>query len=207
MRIIGQRVADVTPITYRDLIRLVSRGARTCYNSFDKAGTREAEEKFIQGLIKAGHESVIEPVTLSVEIVTSRSTQNQLVRHRHASFSVASQRYCNFATDKYGNEVEFIKPIGLKDEDTWEEAIAKAESSYMALIKSGNPPEVSRAVLPQCTATRMCMSANIREWRHIFKMRCDKTAQAEVRSLMRNVLNTFLFKYPCFFIDLRELGQ
>ena len=185
MRIVEQRVADVTPIIYWDMVNTVSRCARTCYNSYDKAGTREDEERFIKGLIKAGHESVLEPITLSVELVTSRSTQNQLVRHRHASFGVMSQRYCNYHNkEKYSDGVTFIKPVGLKDEDTWLEAIANAESSYMALIKGGNPPEVARAVLPQCTATRMCMSANIREWRHIFKMRCDKRAQEEVRSLM-----------------------
>lgn len=203
MNIVEQQVVNITPLPYVDMVHIVSKCARTCYDSQNKVISFGGEEKFIQGLIKVGHESVIEPITMSVEMITSRSTQNQLVRHRHASFGVMSQRYCNYHNEeKYPDGVAFIRPKGLKNESTWRQAVQATESAYMALIESGEPPEVARAVLPQCTATQMFMSANIREWRHIFKLRCDKRAQSDVRELMQELLTIFKEEYPCFFKDL-----
>lgn len=131
---------------------------------------------------------------------------SQLTRHRIGiAFSVASQRYCDYSTERFNHEVPIIKPNGLDEKNytTWYKSVWESEQAYMDLVENGLKPEVARSVLPQCTATTVVMTANIREWRHIFKMRAlNAHAQSDIRELMCKTLKLFHENYPCFFEDL-----
>lgn len=79
-----------------------------------------------------------------------------------------------------------------------------AETAYLELLDKGCKPETARAVLPTCLATSVVCSANIREWRHIFEMRCDKHAQSDIRFVMLDLLKQFYVRYGIFFEDLYQ---
>lgn len=204
MKIVNQSIELLTKTPYEDAVRLVEEAGRTCYKSESK-GTVEGAEKFIRGIIKRGHESVIEHFTITVRVITDRGTTHQIVRHRLASYSQESTRYCNYSKDKFGNEITVIKPNF--DEDSlnyknWKSCCEDSEIAYLHLLGDGATPEQARAVLPTCLKTELVMTMNTREWRHFLKMRLDKAAQKEIRDLAQMILDQFKEKYPVFFEDM-----
>ena len=128
----------------------------------------------------------------------------QLTRHRLLSFAIESARYCNYNSKKFDHNVKFIKPKELSDDnfEVWEQSCKQAELTYFKLINLGAKPEVARSVLPMSLATTMIVSGNIREWRHVIELRCDKHAQEDIRSIMREALKLLYKHYPVFFEDL-----
>ena len=159
----------------------IERAGRTCYQS-DVQPERAAG--FCRRLIARGHESVLEHCSLSVRIVCDRATSHQLVRHRLASFSQESQRYV-----KHTERLRVIEPPGLTADQRqiWLNAMGSAHAAYQEMIRAGCAPEDARSVLPNATCTELVMSANLREWRHVFSVRCDGHAQRPVRELMQSL--------------------
>lgn len=204
MKIVDQSIEVLTKTPYEDAVSLVEEAGRTCYKSETK-GTVEGAEKFIRGIIKRGHESVIEHFTITVRVITDRGTTHQIVRHRLASYSQESTRYCNYSKDKFGNEITVIKPNFNEDSlnyKNWKACCEDSEIAYLHLLGDGATPEQARAVLPTCLKTELVMTMNAREWRHFLKMRLDKAAQKEIRDLSQMILDQFKEKYPVFFEDI-----
>lgn len=204
MKIVDQSIEVLTKTPYEDAVSLVEEAGRTCYKSETK-GTVEGAEKFIRGIIKRGHESVIEHFTITVRVITDRGTTHQIVRHRLASYSQESTRYCNYSKDKFGNEITVIKPNFNEDSlnyKNWKACCEDSEIAYLHLLGDGATSEQARAVLPTCLKTELVMTMNTREWRHFLKMRLDKAAQKEIRDLSQMILDQFKEKYPVFFEDI-----
>jgi thymidylate synthase (FAD) len=82
-------------VAFADAMALLEAAGRTCYKS-EPGKTPESRDKFVGGIIRRGHLSVIEHVSLTVRIICSRSCSHQLVRHRIAAYSQESQRYCDY---------------------------------------------------------------------------------------------------------------
>lgn len=194
------------------ILKTIERAARTCYKSENKISDGSAE-KVIKTCIGNGHESVLEHEKITVRIITDRGVTHELVRHRVASYSQESTRYCNYTNDKFGNELTFVVPVGLElhnldNSDTtdlrivWEDAMVKAEQSYMHLINLGAKPELARGVLPTDVKTEIIVTMNIREWRHFFKLRCDKAAHPNIRYIATYMLIEFYKQLPCLFVDI-----
>lgn len=162
---------------------------------------------FRDKIISIKYVGVEDVYDLEMEAPYHNYVANGIVVHN----CVASQRYCNYATERFNHEVPFIKPLGLsKDHEAmWRIAMLDAEQAYMDLVEAGEKAEVARSVLPQCTATTVVMTANLREWRHIFKMRAlNNHAQVDIRELMLSTLKLFHENYPCFFEDLyNQMGE
>ena len=195
MRIVKPSVSIESNISYNEALRIVENATRVCYKSEDKIKEGSAE-KLIKGVIKAKHLGCIEHVSLTVKFICDRACSHQLVRHRLMSFNQKSQRYCK------EDNLEVIKPEGLKNTAIWLESCRQAENAYAELIRRGEKPEVARGVLPNSTATEIYATANLREWRHFFELRCDKTAQKDIRMLALELLCQMFEKYPVFFEDL-----
>ena len=195
MRIIKPSVSIESNISYNEALRVVENATRVCYKSEDKIKEGSAE-KLIRGIIKAKHFGCIEHVSLTVKFICDRACSHQLVRHRLMSFNQKSQRYCK------EDNLEVIKPDGLKNTAIWLESCRQAENAYAELIRRGEKPEVARGVLPNSTATEIYATANLREWRHFFELRCDRTAQKDIRMLALELLCQMFEKYPVFFEDL-----
>lgn len=175
-----------------ELLRKIEDIGRVSYRSWDKDPGGDKAADFVRSLIKRGHESVLEHVSLSAYIVCDRGVSHELVRHRIASFTQESTRYCNYANDKFGNELTFISPAEYMTEThyhIWLDAMQKAEEEYLTLIKDGASPQIARSVLPNSLATHVVMTANLREWRHFFKLRCSKNAHPQMREIACMLLN------------------
>jgi len=188
----------------QNVMETLERAARTCYKSEDKIADGSAE-KLIAALIKNGHHSVLEHVNISVRIITDRAVTHELVRHRLASYSQESTRYVKY------DDVEVIRPVWFDDLsefdssiNTWKSAMMVTENHYRYLIERGWRPEQARTVLPNSLKTEIFVTANVREWRHIFKLRCSKKAHPQIRVLMLNMLKEFVREWPVLFNDIAE---
>lgn len=195
MEVIKSSVELVNPMPYKEALNITELATRVCYKSEDKMKEGSAE-KLIKGIIKSKHFGCLEHVNLTVKFICDRACSHQLVRHRLMSFNQKSQRYCK------EDNLEVIKPEGLENTSLWLESCRQAENAYAELIRRGEKPEVARGVLPNSTATEIYATANIREWRHFFELRCDKTAQKDIRMLALELLCQMFEKYPVFFEDL-----
>ncbi|MDR1600090.1 MAG: FAD-dependent thymidylate synthase [Oscillospiraceae bacterium] len=183
----------------------IEMAGRVCYKSEDRV-TDSSGPGFVRRMIRSGHESVIEHVSLSVRVVCDRGVSHEWVRHRIASYSQESTRYCNYGKDKFGNEVTFIRP-SFWAEDTaqyrlWKDAMGHAEDAYLGLLKSGASPQEARGALPNSVKTELIATMNLREWRHFFKLRADKAAHPQMRQLAEPMLWRFRLLLPCVFDDI-----
>lgn len=181
--------------------------ARTCYKSEDKI-SQGSSEAFLARLIKSGHESVIEHISVTVRLVCDRGVSHEIVRHRLCSFSQESTRYANYSKEKFGSEITVIKPYFWKEGGdrykVWESAMAACERAYLSLIESGAKAQEARSVLPNSLKTDIIVTANIREWRHIFKLRCSKASHPQMREIMLPLLAAFHDRLPVLFGELFE---
>lgn len=190
-----------------EIYRHLELAARTCYKSEDKI-TQGSAAQFLQRLVKSGHESVIEHVSISVRIVCDRGVTHELVRHRLCSFSQESTRYANYSKEKFGSEITVIRPFFWKEASdsysTWQTAMEACEKAYLDLIKGGAKAQEARSVLPNSLKTDIIITANIREWLHIFNLRCSKASHPQMREIMLPLLDEFHTRLPVLFEALHE---
>ena len=194
---------DIQLVNYKykdpmDLLQDIERIGRVCYKSEHRI-TSSSAAPFVRNIIARGHESVLEHISITVRFVTDRAIANELVRHRIAAYSQESTRYCN-----YKDKIEFIYPKNVSDGQLQliMQACAYAESTYQALIANGATPEIARDVLPLCTKTELIATYNLREWRHILRLRTDKAAHPKMRELMQTLLQFFQGLVPIIFDDI-----
>lgn len=184
---------------YEKMLYLVEQAGRVCYNS-NSPLNKESGEQFVKKLINWGHESVLEHVSLSFVIETDRATANQIVRHRLLSFSQQSQRYV-----KYDN-ISCLIPEGVeKYSDEYcvmTNLFKEIETRYKQLLEMGLKAEQARCILPQATHTQIVVSGNMREIRHVLKLRCDKAAQPDIRRVAIGMLDLIYRRYPAFVEDI-----
>jgi len=167
----------------------IELAGRTCYKSEDKI-TQDSAEKFVKMLKNRNHHAMLEFGWMMVRFITNRGVTHELVRHRLCSFAQESTRYVD-----YQEEMEFIKPVwcNLKldetqnyhfDEWCFIQACSEAEGRYKELRDVGWRPEQAREVLPNSLKTEIVVGANLREWMHIFNLRCSPKAHPQMKALM-----------------------
>ncbi|MFR9279769.1 FAD-dependent thymidylate synthase [Levyella massiliensis] len=205
MQIISPSVEILGNPDPRQMLRNMEAAGRVCYKS--EANIKEnTAGPFLRRLVQSGHESVIEHEKLSVKIICDRGVTHEIVRHRIASYSQESTRYCNYTKDKFGNELTFIKPLFWDEGDTcytlWKEQMASIEKGYFALIEAGATPEEARSVLPNSLKTEIVVTMNMREWRHFFRLRGSKAAHPQIREIVRLLLPKFRELLPDLFEDI-----
>lgn len=205
MRIIEPSFEILDEINGEELLKKIEKVGRVCYKSESNI-TQDSASKFITNIIKSGHESVIEHEKVSVRIICDRGVTHEIVRHRIASYSQESTRYCNYANEKFGRELTLIKPI-FWDEDSeeymcWFETMQKIEDSYNFLIEKGVKPQEARSLLPNSLKTEIIVTMNLREWRHFFKLRTSLRAHPQMREIACAILDEFKKKIPVVFDDI-----
>jgi len=191
------------PEDHDDIISLIEKAARACYQSQDKMGEGTAGP-LIRKLIAKGHESVIEHCSATVCYTVSRAIANELERHRLASYSQESTRYCAFDKGKFNSEITCIDPpeASAQFRNMYIHHMKQCESVYLRARKKYVPAEEARDLLPLGLKTELYMTANLREWRHIFKVRCARAAHPHVRILMRQIFIEFRDRLPDVFGDI-----
>lgn len=190
MNIIKPSFEILTPLN-RDMLKHIEIAGRTCYKSECNI-TDDSSSKFVQRLNEIKHESVLEHCSVTVKFIHSRSFLAQITRHRLMSFSVESQRFCSYNKDKFDNQITVIQPVWRNQRpysfngcyDEWCDSMRDAESCYFRLLNKGLKPQEARGVLPNDTKTEIVMTGNLRNWKHIFRLRTDSHADPEMRRLM-----------------------
>lgn len=187
------------------ILKSIELMGRVCYKSEDRI-TDESASAFVAQLLNSGHESVIEHEKISVKIICDRGVSHEIVRHRIASYSQESTRYCNYSKDKFGNELTFIKPLFWTSDSEefklWEKVMLGIEESYNALIAMGAKPEQARSILPNSLKTEIVVTMNLREWRHFFKLRTSLKAHPQMREIAIPLLDEFKNLIPVVFDDI-----
>ena len=206
MKIINASYRIETPIYGEELLKSIEKAGRTCYKSEDRI-TEESAKSFVQKLIERGHESVLEHESITVRFICDRGISHEIVRHRLASYSQESTRYCNYSGDRFGSELTFIRPCFLMGKPwaycAWDNAMGFAENVYFDLLSDGCTPQEARSVLPNSIKTEVVMTANLREWRHFLKLRTAKAAHPQMRELTVPLLHELQERIPIVFDDIQ----
>ena len=205
MKIIEASVELINPPTYDELLSRIEVAGRVCYKSEDKI-TDDSAVKFVRGIIKRGHEAVLEHGNLTVKIICDRGVSHEIVRHRLAAYCQESTRYCNYSQEKFGTEITVIKPRFFEENtpawNMWKGAMERCETAYFDLLNEGCSPQEARSVLPNSLKTEVVMTADIREWRHFLKLRCAPAAHPQMREVACTLLRVLRISYPVFFEDI-----
>jgi len=216
MRIIEQSY-EILSLPNHPIIS-IEQAARTCYKSEDKI-TLTSGFFLVQQLIDRKHHAMLEFEDITVKLITDRGVSHEMVRHRLCSFAQESTRYV-----RYGGDMEFIKPTWIEygispaQNDfilpsdipykkkvaitTFVESVYGSSIDYLRLLNNGLSPQDARTVLPNALKTEIVVKANLREWRHIFDLRCSKAAHPQIRALLLPLLKELSTKIPVIFDDL-----
>lgn len=205
MRIIKPGIQFITPINGDVILKRLEECGRVCYKSEGKI-TDDSAPKFVAGIIKRGHEAVLEHCSFTVKFICDRGVSHEIVRHRLASYCQESTRYCNYSKGDFNGEITVIEPCYLNKGtfayDEWEKACKRAEEAYFNLLNWGLSPQEARAVLPNSLKTEVVMTANVREWRHFLKLRSSKAAHPQMREVATQLLKELQRLVPVCFDDI-----
>lgn len=203
MQIIDQsyRIIKFNPV---EDINDICVGICECYKT---PMPRSFEDRcsLVKRVVNRGHESVLEHSLMSVEFTTNRGVTHEFVRHRHTGYSQESTRYCNYSTDRFGNELTFIDNSRIKgtpQHRKWLLHLKDTEDLYFDMLEDFTPNE-ARDILPNALKTTLLVSTSFREWRSIFKLRLDKAAHYQFRELITPLFEEVKKELPCIFEDIK----
>lgn len=207
MKIVKPGFEILTPIDSDTILKHIEACGRTCYKSEHKV-THDSCYGFVKTIIRRGHEAVLEHFNISVRFICDRGVSHEIVRHRLASYCQESTRYCNYGNEQFNSEITVIEPLffeeGTEAYNAWYAAMHDAETHYFDLLEWGCTPQEARAVLPNSLKTEVVMTANLREWRHFFKLRCAPAVHPQMREIATPLLRTLQKKLPIVFDDISE---
>lgn len=205
MKIISPSFEIMSLVDGKAVLNHIEKCGRVCYKSEDKI-TETSAAAFVAGIIKQGHEAVLEHFNITVKFICDRGVSHELVRHRLASYCQESTRYCNYSKDGFGREITVIRPVFLAEGtpgwDIWRDTCRCAEDAYFDMLTFGCSPQEARSVLPNSLKTEVVMTANLREWRHFFKLRTAPAAHPQMREVAIPLLRRMQELVPVVFDDL-----
>lgn len=205
MKIIKAGFHVLSPVNGAEILKSIEQAGRVCYKSEDKIVDGSAE-KFVAEIIKRGHEAVLEHQSITIKFIVDRGVSHEIVRHRLAAYCQESTRYCNYSKGQFGEEITVIEPCfwskNSEEYQLWFKCMKYAEEMYLQLIHAGATPQEARSVLPNSLKTEVVMTANLREWRHFFKLRTAPTAHPQMREVAIALLKEFQRMAPVIFDDI-----
>lgn len=205
MKVIEPKISLEQEIDSNRIMEHIEKAGRVCYKSENKI-EKDSAEKFITSILNRGHESVIEHISLTFKIICDRGVSHEIVRHRIASYSQESTRYCNYSDEKFGRELTFIRPCFWKEEtdeyELWKKTMVQLENVYNELIEKGVKPQEARSILPNSLKTEIYVTMNLREWRHFLKLRTNPAAHPQMREVAVMILEELHTRLPVFFKDI-----
>ncbi|MFQ6882767.1 FAD-dependent thymidylate synthase [Clostridium sp.] len=205
MKVVEPNIVFEDNLDGEKILKKLEKIGRVCYKSENKI-TDQSAENFIRAIIERGHESVIEHISVSIRVICDRGVTHEIVRHRIASYSQESTRYCNYSDNKFGEELTFIKPCFWNEDDEkfsiWLETMKYIEDNYLKLIKNGSKAQEARSILPNSLKSEIVITMNLREWRHFLTLRTSKAAHPQMREIANIILTEFKSKIPVIFDDI-----
>ena len=226
MRLIAPSVEILDFPDKAHIFQKLETAARTCYQSDGKTqlcpickgqGSVECAEcsecqglgtltgrSLLERIIKRGHHSVLEHVSMTVRVICDRGVTHEFVRHRvGVAFSQESTHFCNYCNDSFGNEIKVIIPSFWAEDDpryrVWLRAMQHAEEAYMELIQLGAIAKQARTVLPNSLKAELIVTGNVRAWRHFFSLRAVPTAHPQMQEIACMIQKEFQQRVPVLF--------
>lgn len=205
MKIVSSGYKIISPFSGEDVLKHIELCGRTAYQSEDKI-TDESAKSFIERIMRNKHQSVIEHFSVTVKVICDRGVSHEIVRHRLASYTQESTRYCNYSKGKYGNEITVIRPSFFRDNTPeyleWLKVMEQCEESYMNLLARGHSPQEARSVLPNSLKTAIVVTMNLRNWHHFFELRTAPDAHPQMREIAIPMCQDFKSRVPVMFDDI-----
>lgn len=169
----------------------------------EKSLAKMGDRDIIRRWIAQGHESMVEMVDATFLVTCSRVVSHELVRHRLASFQQESQRYVRYDEEE-PDELFFLPPemdptAALIATEAYHQSLV----AYKKLKSLGVKSQVARYVLPNATRTRIVVKANLREWRHILRLRMHSAAQPEMQVIANLIHDELVVLFPEVFSDIK----
>lgn len=207
MKIVQAQITPITPLNGQAILKRIEEIARTCYRSEDKiTEDGKSAEQLVRALTNAGHGAMLEHATISMRYLSNIAAYKDLTRQRMASYAVESTRWCSYNNGKFGSEIKFLDPIEIPKDtikyQVWLNAMQQAEKNYMDMASMGAKPDELSLVLPQSTAAEFVITANLREWAHIFGLRAVGHSRPCVRQIMQTTLEMLHKEIPIVFDDV-----
>ncbi|MDR1947168.1 MAG: FAD-dependent thymidylate synthase [Desulfovibrio sp.] len=210
MKIIAPSAQILAMDDGREILGRLEIAGRTCYRSEEKI-MPDSALPFIERILRSGHQSVIEHASATVRFICDRGVSHELVRHRLASFSQESTRYADYSGKRFGKEITVIRPCFWPEDSPayalWLEAVQRAEERYFALLAEGASAQQARSVLPNSLKTEIVVTCNMREWRHIFELRCAPASHPQMREVMLPLLRDMHLRVPALFADIHAVFE
>jgi thymidylate synthase (FAD) len=210
------------------VLERIEGAGRTCYKS-ENLITAGSAQKFVNKIMDIGHESVIEHIYISVRIICDRGVSHEIVRHRIASYSQESTRWCNYSKEKFGGHITFIKPcffpsfpkfknntLTMKEANQfdwelfpdaclWISSMLRAEHNYFEAINEYKwKAQEARSILPNSLKTEIFCTLNLRSWRNFFQQRTSKKAHPQMQEIAIPMLQKFKNLIPIIFDDIHN---
>jgi thymidylate synthase (FAD) len=193
--------------------KLIEKCGRVCYQSEPTGDS----DNFIKKIVDRGHESVIEHSSATVSFTVDRGFSHELVRMRLASYSQESTRYCTYESGctfiiplwvdiEPGTYDQYILSKMYNESTYWFDSMLDAEKHYQMLLCKGWAAQKARAVLPNSLKTQIVMTANAREWRHVFKLRCAQASHPQMREIMVPLAKDFAQRNAVLFGEFSKNG-
>lgn len=206
MRIVAASFKIESPIDGVQMLKNIEEAGRICYQTDHKI-TEDSYLPFVERLLKRGHMSVVEHEYVRVRFIVDRGITHEIVRHRLASYSQESTRFCNYSKERFGNEIAVIDLSQFMTEEqyrSWEKTMAAIEAGYFELLELGAKAQIARSVLPNCLKTEIVMTCNLREWIHFFTMRAADPAHPQMREVACPLLREFRSQIPILFDNVGD---
>lgn len=184
----------------KSILKLLEKCGRVCYKSEGRI-TKDSASKLVQRFVDTGHFSVIEHESVTVKAICDRGISHEWVRHRLASYSQESSRYCNYSSRGFEFICPFTHEKGTAGYDSWKKGVVDSALRYLEQINLGFLPEIARGVLATSLKTEVVCTMNLREWRHFFFLRCSLRAHPQIRELAVPLLAEFQKRIPVIFSD------
>lgn len=189
-----------------EILKSIEGAGRICYKSENKI-TNNSCISFVRKLIDRGHEAMLEHENLSIKIICDRGISHELVRHRLFSFAQESTRYVNYMK----KPIQFIKPCFWEENslefNAWYKAMQRSAEYYEELIEINATPQEARSVLPNSLKTEIIITGNLRQWRHFFKLRCDKSSHPQMREIAIPLCQRLQQMIPVIFDDINKKSK
>lgn len=200
MFLIKPKYEIITKLDRDNVLTQLEVIGRVCWKSEGSIKEGSAA-KFCSKLMGKNHLSVIEHVSMTVKFTVDRGVTHELVRHRLCSVTQESTRYVklrdagitfiippwvNLSEGEYTYIPNWQRDgIQLSFEDqVWLLSLLNVETDYNTLIDGGWTPQQARSILPNALKAEIYVTANLREWKHIFDLRCELSVHPQMREVM-----------------------
>jgi len=194
------------------LLRNIEWIGRISHRSEEKQ-TTSSWTRFINSVVmERGDWSITEHASVTVDALVDRGISHEWVRHRIGAYTQESTRFVNYLKTHTGTEelirpFKFIRPkaftVGLAEELTqWEIGRTLDIDEYNLYIRAGHSPQIARNCLPNCLATRLIATYNLRMWRHFFLMRTCQEAHPQMKEVTIPLLQEFQRLFPIIYDDI-----